>query len=56
MDVAPADRAGVGPGMKLLAVNNRRWKPELLRTAVKEATSGTAPIELLVENGDFFKT
>jgi predicted metalloprotease with PDZ domain len=52
----PADRAGVGPGMKLLAVNNRRWKPELLRTAIKEAKDGTAPVELLVENGDVFKT
>ncbi|HTD85853.1 MAG TPA: M61 family peptidase [Candidatus Binatia bacterium] len=52
---SPADRAGVGPGMKLLAVNTRRWKPELIRTAVKEAKDG-APIELLVENGDAFKT
>jgi predicted metalloprotease with PDZ domain len=52
----PADRAGVGPGMKLLAVNNRRWKPELLRTAIKEAKDGAAPVELLVENGDVFKT
>ena len=52
----PADRAGVGPGMKLVAVNNRHWKPELLRTAIKEASSGAAPLELLVENGDVFKT
>jgi len=52
---SPADRAGVGPGMKLLAVNARRWKPELIRTAIKEAKDG-APIELLAENGDTFKT
>lgn len=52
----PADRAGVGPGMKLLAVNNRRWKPELLRTAIQEAKDGTAMVELLVANGDVFKT
>lgn len=52
----PADRAGVGPGMKLLAVNSRRWKPELLRTAIQEAKGGAAPIELLVENGDVFRT
>lgn len=52
----PADRAGIGPGMKLLAVNNRRWKPELLRTAIREAKDGAAPVELLVENGDVFKT
>jgi predicted metalloprotease with PDZ domain len=51
----PAERAGIGPGMKLLAVNNRRWKPELLRTAIKDAKSDTASVELLVENGDVFK-
>jgi predicted metalloprotease with PDZ domain len=53
---SPANRAGVSAGMKLLAVNSRHWTPELLRTAVKEAKGGTAPIELLVENGDVFKT
>jgi predicted metalloprotease with PDZ domain len=53
---SPAERAGVGAGMKLLAVNNRRWKAERLRTAIKEARSVAAPIELLVENGDVFKT
>jgi len=52
---SPADHAGVGAGMKLLAVNGRRWKPELVRTAIKEAKGG-APVELLVENGDAFKT
>ena len=31
--------------MKLLAVNERRWKPELVRTAIKEAKGG-APVEL----------
>jgi hypothetical protein len=41
--------------MNLIAVNNRRWKPQLLRTAIKEARDGTAPVELWVENGDVFK-
>ena len=52
----PADRAGVSPGMKLLAVNGRRYKPEFLLAAVKESKGSTAPIELLLENGEFFKT
>jgi predicted metalloprotease with PDZ domain len=58
-DVIPgmaADKAGVGPGMKLIAVNGRRWTPAILRTAVKTAKAGPEAIELLVENGDFFKT
>jgi predicted metalloprotease with PDZ domain len=53
---SPGDRAGVSPGMKLLGVNGRRWTPELLRAAIKETKSNTAPLELLVENGDAFKT
>ncbi len=53
---SPADQAGIAPGMKLLAVNNRRFTPELLRTAIKEAKSDREPIDLLVENGDVFKT
>ena len=53
---SPADHAGICAGMKLLAVNGRRWTGDLLRTAIKEAKGSTAPIELLVENGDTFKT
>lgn len=53
---SPADRAGIGPAMKLVAVNERRWTPEILRTAVASAATNTAPIELLVENDDYFKT
>ena len=53
---SPADKAGVGAAMKLLAVNGRRWTPEILRTAVKFAKKDPAPIELLVENEDYFKT
>jgi len=53
---SPADQAGVGAAMKLLAVNGRHWTPEILRTAVKEAGTNAAPVELLVENEEFFKT
>ncbi|MBU6400220.1 MAG: M61 family peptidase, partial [Verrucomicrobia bacterium] len=53
---SPADRAGVGASMKLLGVNSRRWTPEILRAAVRAATTNTAPIALLVENEDYFKT
>ena len=42
--------------MKLVAVNGRHWKPELLRGAVKFAKTNAAPIELLVENDEFLKT
>lgn len=50
-----ADRAGIGPGMKLLAVNGRRWSAERLKEAVT-ATRHGGKLRLLVENGDFFET
>ena len=49
-------KAGIGPGMKVVAVNSRRFSPEVLRDALKAAKNGTAPIELLVENTDYYKT
>jgi predicted metalloprotease with PDZ domain len=51
-----AAKAGIGPGMKLVAVNGRRFSAEILRDAIKSAKTGTAPIELLVENTDYYKT
>ena len=53
---SPADQAGVGTAMKLLAVNGRHWTPDILRAAVKAAATNTAPVELLVENEEYFKT
>ena len=53
---ALAAKAGIGPGMKVVAVNGRRFSPELLRDAIKSAKTGAAPIELLVENTEYYKT
>jgi predicted metalloprotease with PDZ domain len=53
---SPADRAGVGPGMKLVAANGRRFSRETLRDAIRETKTVSRPIELLVENGGFFRT
>ncbi len=52
----PAALAGIGPGMKLIAVNGRKFSPEVLRDALKAAKNSTAPIELLVENTEYYKT
>jgi predicted metalloprotease with PDZ domain len=48
----PSANAGVGPGMKIIAVNGRRWKKEVLEAALKEK----GVLELLVENNDMFST
>ena len=51
-----AAKAGIGPGMKVVAVNGRRFSPEILRDAIKTAKTNPAPIELLIENTDYYKT
>jgi predicted metalloprotease with PDZ domain len=53
---SPAAQAGIAPGMKLIAVNGRRWNPDGLREAIRQASGGHEPIELLIENEDFFRT
>lgn len=53
---SPANQSGIGPGMKLIAVNGRKWTPEALHGAIKAAQGNALPIELLVENGQFFQT
>jgi hypothetical protein len=42
--------------MKLLAVNGRKWNPDDLHAAIRQANRGREPIELLIENEDFFRT
>jgi predicted metalloprotease with PDZ domain len=51
---SPAAQAGIAPGMKLTAVNGRRWTPEILRDTIRRAKGGSDPIELLVENEEYF--
>jgi predicted metalloprotease with PDZ domain len=57
-DVVPgsaADRAGLSPGMELVAVNGREWTKDVLHEAVR-ATAHGEPLELLVKNADYFRT
>ena len=49
-------KAGIGPGMKVIAVNGRHFSAEVLHDAIKAAKNSTAPIELLVESDDYYKT
>jgi len=53
---SPAYQSGLGPNMKLIAVNGRKWTPAVLHAAIKAAQGTTAPIDLLVENAQFFQT
>lgn len=52
----PAAQAGIGPGMRLVAVNGRRWSTDVLREAVRATKTASEPLHLLVENREFFRT
>jgi predicted metalloprotease with PDZ domain len=47
---------GAGPGMTLVAVNGKKFTPEILEAALVAAQSTHKPIELLVENDDYYRT
>lgn len=52
---SPAYQAGLGPTMRIVAVNGRTATDELLRRAVRDAKDSSDPIELIVENTGFYK-
>jgi predicted metalloprotease with PDZ domain len=51
-----APRAGIGPGMKLVAVNGRRYTPQVFREALLAGKNSSQPLQLLIENTDYFRT
>jgi predicted metalloprotease with PDZ domain len=52
---SPADKAGIGPGTKLVAVNRRRFSRDHLRREIRATKTESRPLELLVESAEFFK-
>ena len=48
----PAQKAGVSPSVKLIAVNGRQFNP----TALREAVAKGGAVDLLVKNGEFYQT
>jgi predicted metalloprotease with PDZ domain len=51
----PADKAGLGPSMRLVAVDGRGFTPALLKAAVHDAEDAGPGVELIVENTGFYK-
>jgi predicted metalloprotease with PDZ domain len=51
-----AFRAGLAGNTTIVAVNNKVFKPEVLKAAVKAAKDSKAPIELLVRKGNNLRT
>jgi predicted metalloprotease with PDZ domain len=50
-----AYNAGLGPGMRLVAINGRRASDELLRQAIRESKGSAEPIELIMDHDGFIK-
>ncbi|MCE4557443.1 M61 family metallopeptidase [Roseateles cellulosilyticus] len=53
---SPAFAAGLAPGGKLVAVNDRAYDADLLADAITANIGGQAPLALLLREGDDFRT
>jgi predicted metalloprotease with PDZ domain len=53
---SPAFDAGLNNATQLLAVNGRAYKAEALSEAITAAKTSKAPIQLLVKEGDLYRT
>jgi predicted metalloprotease with PDZ domain len=53
---SPAYQAGITSGMRVVAVNDRAFTPDLLHDALTAARNNSQPIRLLVLNDDYYKT
>ena len=52
----PSFKAGMGPGMKITAVNGSVYSPTILKEAIEAAQATTAPIRLIAANGTEVQT
>jgi len=52
----PAYQAGIVSGMRVVAINDRTYTPDLLRDALKAGMKNQEPIHLLVLSDDYYKT
>ena len=52
---SPSDKAGLGPGMLIAAVNGRQYTASLLSDAITSAKDSKDPIELIVVNTGYYK-
>jgi len=53
---SPAFKAGLAPGVTLIAVNGKALDPDQLKAVVTAAKSSKEPIELLIKADDDYKT
>jgi predicted metalloprotease with PDZ domain len=52
----PAFKAGLSPGMKVIAVNGKEFMGDALKDALTASKGASTPVELLVKNFDEYRT
>jgi predicted metalloprotease with PDZ domain len=52
----PADKAGLAPGEKIMAVNDKIYSGDALREAIREAKGSSKPIRVIVQADSFVST
>ncbi|WP_353069656.1 M61 family peptidase [Tunturibacter empetritectus] len=50
-----ADKSGIGPGMKIVAVNGRAYSPDVLKAAIHDAKGSGPAVELILLNTGYYK-
>jgi predicted metalloprotease with PDZ domain len=51
-----ADKAGLAPGMRIVAVDGRAFSRDVFEQAIRSAKDAATPIELLTENAGYYRT
>lgn len=52
----PAAVAGLSPGMKVIALDGKKYTRYVVRDVFRLAAGTTSPTEVIAQNGDFFRT
>ncbi len=52
----PAFTAGIGPGMKIIAINGRKFSKDVMLAALRAGIRNQQPLSVLAENGDYFNS
>jgi predicted metalloprotease with PDZ domain len=52
----PAYLAGIKPGMRVVAINDRAYTPDLLHDVLKASPKNDQPIRFLILNDDYYKS
>ena len=52
----PAQKAGLAPSTRLIAVNGRAFTPTVLRETVARTATDPKPLEILIKTGEYYET